>query len=98
MSDVKHFLDLNQYDEPTLRQMLDLGNAMRPGGDKATERPMDGKVLACIFEKPSTRTRVSFDVGMKQMGGDIVLLTGNESQIGWPEILQAQINHVFVRG
>jgi ornithine carbamoyltransferase len=55
----------------------------RPAADK----PLDGKVLAMIFEKPSTRTRVSFDVGMRQLGGETIMLTGAEMQLGRDETI-----------
>ena len=50
-------------------------------------RPLDGKTLAMIFEKPSTRTRVSFDVGMRQLGGESIMLTGAEMQLGRGETI-----------
>jgi ornithine carbamoyltransferase len=50
-------------------------------------RPLDGKMLAMIFEKPSTRTRVSFDVGMRQLGGEPLMLTGQEMQLGRGETI-----------
>ena len=58
--------------------------AARKARLKAGERtrPLDGKVLAMIFDKPSTRTRVSFDVGMRQLGGETIMLTGTEMQLG----------------
>ncbi|TJV74200.1 MAG: ornithine carbamoyltransferase, partial [Mesorhizobium sp.] len=56
---------------------------------KAGERtkPLEGKVLAMIFDKPSTRTRVSFDVGMRQLGGETIMLTGAEMQLGRSETI-----------
>ena len=68
--------------------MLDDARA-RKGRLKAgkRERPLDGKVLAMIFEKPSTRTRVSFDVGMRQLGGETIMLTGAEMQLGRSETI-----------
>ncbi len=54
-------------------------------GDRS--RPLDGKVLAMIFDKPSTRTRVSFDVGMRQLGGETIMLTGTEMQLGRSETI-----------
>ena len=80
MTDPKHFLDLDQLESGTLRGILDHAARMKSGED--TSRPLEGKFLAMIFEKPSTRTRVSFEVGMKQLGGDVVILSGNDLQLG----------------
>jgi ornithine carbamoyltransferase len=87
MTAPKHFLDLDKLDPATLRDILDRGTALRPGGARAGDRPLAGKTLACIFEKPSTRTRVSFDVGMKQLGGDVVVMTPAETQLGRGETI-----------
>ncbi len=51
------------------------------------KRPLAGKTLAMIFDKPSTRTRVSFDIAMRQLGGDTILLTGQEMQLGRGETI-----------
>jgi ornithine carbamoyltransferase len=67
-----------------LRAILDDAMARKSrlkAGPSAT-KPLEGKVLAMIFEKPSTRTRVSFDVGMRQLGGETIMLTGTEMQLG----------------
>lgn len=82
----KHFLDLDKFDEETLRYMLDQGNAYRDVPTD-TPKPLAGKALACIFEKPSTRTRISFDVGMKQLGGHVVVMTPAETQLGRGETI-----------
>ncbi len=59
-----------------------------PAARPATaSRPLAGKVLAMIFDKPSTRTRVSFDVGMRQLGGETIMLTGTEMQLGRAETI-----------
>jgi ornithine carbamoyltransferase len=55
--------------------------------NSSVSRPLAGKTLAMIFDKPSTRTRVSFDVAMRQMGGDAILLTAEEMQLGRGETL-----------
>ncbi len=81
----KHFLDLDKLEASELRDMLDRGEAWRKPGDRA--KPLAGKALALIFEKPSTRTRVSFDVGMKQLGGDVVVMTPAETQLGRGETI-----------
>ena len=51
------------------------------------DKPLAGKVLAMIFEKPSTRTRVSFDVGMRQLGGETLVLSGKDMQLGRAETI-----------
>jgi ornithine carbamoyltransferase len=86
---LRHFLDLNTIDVKDLRTMLDAGLAMKKklkAGEKP-ERLLEGKTLAMIFEKPSTRTRVSFDVGFRQLGGEPLMLTGAEMQLGRGETI-----------
>lgn len=85
---IRHFTDLSAVPAVELRGMLD-DAAMRKARLKAGERskPLDGKVLAMIFDKPSTRTRVSFDVGMRQLGGETIMLTGTEMQLGRSETI-----------
>ena len=82
---LKHFLDLDVIDKVTLRGILDLGVSLKnttPG-----PLPLTGKTLAMMFEKPSTRTRVSFEVGMRQLGGEVVVLSQNETQFGHGETI-----------
>ena len=86
-----HFLDIHKTDPAALRAILDQAGAIkaaragRPKGTPDDERPFEGHLVALIFEKPSTRTRVSFDVGVRQMGGQTMLLTGSEMQLGHGE-------------
>jgi len=84
----RHFTDLSAMSAADLRAILDDAIA-RKKRLKAGERsaPLAGKVLAMIFEKPSTRTRVSFDVGMRQLGGETIMLTGTEMQLGRSETI-----------
>ena len=88
LNGTRHFTDLSLTDAADLRAMLD-GAIGRKERLKAGERdrPLDGKVLAMIFDKPSTRTRVSFDVGMRQLGGETLMLTGTEMQLGRSETI-----------
>jgi len=88
MSGIRHFTDLSAVSTATLRGILD-DAATRKARLKAGDRskPLDGKVLAMIFDKPSTRTRVSFDVGMRQLGGETIMLTGAEMQLGRSETI-----------
>lgn len=76
----RHFLDLRDFDPAMLRQMLDVATNYKRAG--VTSRPLAGKTLALIFEKPSTRTRVSFEVGMRQLGGDVIVLSARDMQSG----------------
>ncbi|MEK9672608.1 MAG: ornithine carbamoyltransferase [Rhodospirillaceae bacterium] len=77
----RHFLDLDRVDAATLRRILDHASEMKEAGAGAP-KPLVGKTLAMIFEKPSTRTRVSFEVGIQQLGGQAVMLSGADSQLG----------------
>ena len=94
MSSPHHFLDLTDFSHDQLRAILNGANALkaarqasRIAGKRAENRPLDGKVLAMIFDKPSTRTRVSFDVGMRELGGETLMLTGAEMQLGRGETI-----------
>ncbi|MEQ8666858.1 MAG: ornithine carbamoyltransferase [Rhodospirillales bacterium] len=77
---LRHFLDLDQIDAGTLRHILDVGRELKEG--RHAGPTLAGKTLAMIFEKPSTRTRVSFQVAIQQLGGQAVLLSGEDSQLG----------------
>src|SRR6185437_5767631 len=102
----RHFLDINELPTGELRNMLAAGSAMKAklkAHDKPA-RPLDGKTLAMIFEKPSTRTRVSFDVGMRQLGGEAIMLTGAEMQLGRGEtfadtarVLSRYVDAIMIR-
>jgi len=86
MSGLRHFLDLVDIPAKDLRQIIEVARAMK--AERAgTGRPLAGKTLAMIFERPSTRTRVSFEVAMRQLGGDTILLTAEEMQLGRGETL-----------
>jgi ornithine carbamoyltransferase len=82
----RHFLDIDQLDAGTLRRILDMGHAMKKAGKRvpAKLKPtgIADAVLMLIFEKPSTRTRVSFDVAMRQLGGQTIALNHTDLQIG----------------
>src|SRR3984957_3298832 len=89
MSQPRHLLDIDRIPVETLRQLigraLDSKRARRAG--EAGVKPLVGKTLTMIFDQPSTRTRVSFDVGMQQLGGSTMMLTGTEMQIGRGETI-----------
>ena len=88
MATPKHFLDLDQVDPKTLRQILDRGKAMKKArSNGGHDQPLAGKTLAMIFEKPSTRTRVSFEVGMRELGGQTIMLGRTDTQLGRGETI-----------
>ena len=86
MSTPRHFLDISDFDTAALRHMLDEGKAYKQGKDPASS-PWGGKTLIMIFEKNSTRTRVSFEVGVKELGGRAVVMGAGESQLGRGETI-----------
>src|SRR5262245_672531 len=68
--------------------MIDVSRALKKKKrGAAADKPLAGKTLAMIFDRPSTRTRVSFDVGMRQLGGESITLTGQEMQLGRGETI-----------
>jgi ornithine carbamoyltransferase len=88
MGSPRHFLTLEDFTEDQLRSMLALAAELK-ARLKRGERPslLPDKMLAMIFERQSTRTRVSFDVGMRQLGGETMFLSGNEMQLAREETL-----------
>lgn len=106
----RHFLDISELDADALRSVLDSASDMknaragRNRGEADDDRPLDGKLLAMIFERPSTRTRVSFDVAMRQLGGETILLSGSEMQLGRGEtvadtarVLSRYVDAIMIR-
>ncbi|MDK3017517.1 ornithine carbamoyltransferase [Pseudodonghicola flavimaris] len=90
---MNHFLDIYKTDPAALRGMIDQAGQMkqarlgRPKGAPDDDQPLAGRMVALIFEKPSTRTRVSFDVGVRQMGGQTMVLSGSDMQLGHGETI-----------
>ncbi len=90
---MRHFLDLHAVAPEALHDMLRQAVAMKSAraglsrGARDAEQPLAGRLIALIFEKPSTRTRVSFDAGIRQMGGETIVLSGAELQLGHGETI-----------
>jgi ornithine carbamoyltransferase len=84
---VRHFLDLTDIPSSELRGIIAASRAMKGRRGRAGEGPLAGQTLAMIFDKPSTRTRVSFDVAMRQLGGESITLTSLEMQLGRGETI-----------
>ena len=83
---IRHFLDLVDISPQELREILTAGKAMKKDPSRSSVA-LEGRTLAMIFDKPSTRTRVSFDVAMRQLGGGTIVLTGQEMQLGRGETM-----------
>ncbi len=105
MAEIKHFLDLDRFETGPLREMIEWGKDFKrgqtPGG---AAQPFAGKALAMIFEKPSTRTRVSFDRAIRQLGGDAIVLEAQGSQLGRGEtvadtarVLSRYVDAIMIR-
>ena len=83
LPDLRHFLDIDQLDSAVLRSILTQSQEMKQAWQQARQnKPLAGYSLAMIFQSPSTRTRVSFEVAMRQLGGDVVMINAQESQLG----------------
>jgi ornithine carbamoyltransferase len=103
---VRHFLDLIDISQDDLRGMITTSRAMKAKrkSGAADDRPLAGKTLAMIFERPSTRTRVSFEVAMRQLGGEAMMLTADEMQLGRGEtvadtarVLSRYVDAIMIR-
>jgi len=90
---MQHFLDIHKTDAGELRRIIDTARLTKdarkgkPKGALDMEQPLKDHMVALIFEKPSTRTRVSFDVGVRQMGGQTMVLSGTDMQLGHGETI-----------
>jgi ornithine carbamoyltransferase len=100
----RHFLDLIDIAPSELRAIIEDSRAMKVHARDSKVAPMAGKMLAMVFDKPSTRTRVSFDVAMRQLGGQTIMLTGQEMQLGRGEtvadtarVLSRYVDAIMIR-
>jgi ornithine carbamoyltransferase len=110
LTTTKHFIDLSDFDTATLRAMLDEAKARKdaraglPRGVPDADAPLKGRVLALIFDKHSTRTRISFDVAMTQLGGSNIMMSGRDMQLAREEtiadtarVLSRYVDAVMIR-
>lgn len=107
-NNMRHFLDLDQISALDLRKIIDTGHAMKKAGKRTPKKflpeGIEDDVLVMIFEKPSTRTRVSFDVAMRQLGGQSIMLNDKDLQLGRGEsiadtarVLSRYIDAIMIR-
>ena len=107
---MNHFLDIHKTGAADLRGMIDQARVMKdarkglPKGTPDTDQPLANHLVALIFEKPSTRTRVSFDVGVRQLGGQTLVLSGSDMQLGHGEsiadtarVLSRYVDMIMIR-
>ncbi len=100
-----HFLDIDVLSAQSMRAILDDGHARKKALKAGqADQPLEGKVLALVFEQPSLRTRVSFDVGMRQLGGQTLMITGSEIDLGKREsvhdtakVLSRMVDAIMIR-
>jgi ornithine carbamoyltransferase len=104
----RHFLDIDRIEAVTLRRILDMGHAMKRAGKRVPAKLKPAGIADCvlmlIFEKPSTRTRVSFDLAMRQLGGQSLALNHTDLQIGRGEpisdtakVLSRYVDAIMIR-
>jgi ornithine carbamoyltransferase len=91
---MNHFVDLWQIEASELRLILDAAKSRKaarkgaPRGQADKDAPLAGRTLAMIFEKNSTRTRVSFDMAIRQLGGSSLVLNSGDTQLGRGETIE----------
>lgn len=79
---MKHFLSIESQTAERLRALLDLAMQFKANRGKSSEQLLTGQTWAMLFSKPSTRTRVSFEVGIREMGGNVIFLSQGDIQLG----------------
>ncbi len=83
MEHIRHFLSMNDFSKQDIMDVIDRAAAMKRGEPgKGPADPLKGKSVGLLFDKPSTRTRVSFDVGVQQLGGHAIFLNSRDIQLG----------------
>ena len=103
MSEIRHFLDLDIIESCTIKKLLSLGHYLKK--NKSNNKSLEKKILAMIFEKPSTRTRMSFDIAVKQLGGSSIILNpdgihygkGDETLKDTAKVLSEYVDIVMLR-
>jgi ornithine carbamoyltransferase len=106
----RHFLDIADFAGADLKAMITAARAMKaariglPKGTREANEPLKGRILAMIFERPSTRTRVSFETAMRQLGGDTLVISAGDMQLGRGEtiadtarVLSRYVDAVMIR-
>ncbi len=102
MTEPRHFIEIADWTSGQLQRLLDLAGRVRDGA--FADRPLEGRTVAMIFQKPSTRTRVSTEVGVAQLGGHALMISELDSQMGRGEsvsdtarVLSRYIDAILIR-
>src|ERR1700731_5446929 len=85
---MKHLLSIEQLSRAEIERILDRTSELKTNRGKISAQPLAGQTWALIFSKPSTRTRVSFDVGIRELGGETIYLNAADAQLGRGELIK----------
>ena len=85
---MKNLLSIEQLDRPEIEEIFRVAAMQKQNRGKHTEFPLRGQMWGLIFSKPSTRTRVSFEVGVRELGGETIFLNPNDIQLGRGELIK----------
>ena len=88
---MKHFLSIESLDEARIRALLKATAEMKKNRGRQTGKPLAGQTWALIFSKPSTRTRVSFEVGIRELGGECIYPNFTDAQLGRGDSLKTPL-------
>src|SRR6202030_1434402 len=85
---IKHFLSIEQLSRSEIERILQRTAELKTNRGKISAQPLAGQTWALIFSKPSTRTRVSFEVGIRELGGETIYLNAADAQLGRGELIK----------
>ena len=88
MTKIKHLLSIEQLSKSEIERILQRTAELKSNRGKISAQPLAGQTWALIFSKPSTRTRVSFDVGIRELGGETIYLNAADAQLGRGELIK----------
>src|ERR1043166_10292441 len=88
MIELKHLLSIEQLSRDEIERILELTAEVKSNRGKISAQPLAGQTWAMIFSKPSTRTRVSFEVGVRELGGETIFLNPHDIQLGRGELIK----------
>ncbi len=100
----KDFISIADFSKEEIEELLELSSFVKENIRRKDYKPLQGKILGMLFEKTSTRTRLSFEVGMKRLGGDAIFLSSQHMQLSkgesWPDtarVLSRYVDAIMIR-